>query len=304
MSDGAQVGAPTGALARRPVDLDTALLRTFQTLAATRSFTRTAEIVGRTQSAVSQQMQKLEAAAGQPLVVRSRRNVQLTTAGEVLLGHVRQALDVLDQGMAKLSAPEAAGEVRFGSPEDFATFFLPDVLARFMERYPNVRLRTHCELTLSLEQGLASGTYDLVVLKQEPGRLPPDAVPLWRERLVWVGAEQELPPAVVDADGAVRLVLSPEPCVYRKRAIEALARAGLRWSVVYTSPSLAGAAAAVRAGLGITVLPRNMVPSGLGSLESFDLPDLRETSMCMVLAAEPTGAARAFARFIRERLQH
>ncbi len=298
-------GAPsTDAGTIRPVDVDTALLRTFQALAATRSFTRTAELVGRTQSAVSQQVQRLEELVGQPLVVRARRQLQLTTAGEVLLGHARQVLETLDHAMATLQLPAASGEVRFGSPEDFATFFLPDILARFMEEHPTVRLRTHCALTLELVQGLHDGAFDLVVLKQEPGRLHPGAIPLWRERLVWVGAE-ERPRTPFDGDGGVKLVLSPEPCVYRSRAIGALAAAGRAWSVVYTSPSLAGAAAAVRAGLGVTALPRNMVPPGLAPVDpGLELPRLEDTVMSLVTAAEPSPAVRAFAGFVREQLGH
>jgi len=288
----------------RPVDVDTALLRTFQALAATRSFTRAAELVGRTQSAVSQQIQRLEEIVGQPLVVRSRRQLQLTTAGEVLLGHARGVLDALDHAMATLQLPVAGGEVRFGSPEDFATFFLPDILARFMAEHPTVRLRTHCALTLNLVEGLEAGDFDLVVIKQEPAKLHPGAVPLWRERLVWVAAD-ERPRAPLDGDGGVKLVLSPEPCVYRDRAIAALSAAGLAWSVVYTSPSLAGAAAAVRAGLGITALPRNMIPPGLGPVDpALELPRLEETVMCLVTAAEPAPAVRAFAGFVREHLVH
>jgi DNA-binding transcriptional LysR family regulator len=155
---------PRAAGALRPLDVDTALLRTFQALAATRSF--------------------------QKLVVRSRRQLRLTTAGEVLLGHVREALAAFDHAMATLQLPATSGEVRFGSPEDFATFFLPDILARFMEEHPTVRLRTHCALTLEVLEGLEAGNFDLVVIKQAPGRVHPSAIPLWRARLVWVAAEE------------------------------------------------------------------------------------------------------------------
>ena len=284
------------------VDLDTTLLRTFYTLASTGSFTRTAEKVGRTQSAISQQIQKLEESLGQPLFIRTRRHVALTTAGEVLLGYARQALQLLDQALDKLMFAEAGGEVRFGSPEDFATFFLPDILARYLDEHPAVLLRTNCELTLTLIEGFDRGHYDIVVIKQDPGRIHAGAVPLWRERLVWVGNGRMLP--VASRDGAVRLVLSPEPCVYRKRALDALDRAGIPWTVMYTSPSLAGAAAAVQAGLGLTVLPRNMVPAGLAPLAGQSLPDLEETQICLLARADPSPAAEAFARFIEERLHY
>lgn len=298
----------------RPFDLDSALLRTFVILAHTRNFTRTARLVDRSQSAVTQQIQKLEEALAQPLFIRTRRQVALTTAGEVLLAYATQVLDLLDQAASKLRAPGLKGEVRFGSPEDFATFFLPELLARFLERHPSVVLRTNCELTLNLIEGFNRGQYDVVVLKQEPGRLHPGAQPLWREQLVWVaGGATPLPSAVAappgggggggDGTAAVRLVLSPSPCVYRKHALEALEAAGIAWTVVYTSPSLAGAVAAVKAGLGVSVLPRKMIPDGVVCLaDDHFLPRLKETEICLLARPALDAAAGLFAAFILETL--
>ena len=288
----------------RPFDVDTALLRTFHVLAMTGSFTRTAERVGRTQSAVSQQIQKLEDIVGRPLLVRSRRHVGLTTAGELLLGYARQVLDLLDQAFGKMASPGMLGDVRFGSPEDFATFFLPDILARFIHRHPSVRLRTNCELTLRLIEGFQRGEYDLVVIKQEPGRSYPGSRPIMREKLVWVGAGGD-PAAGAVVDGGARLVLSPEPCVYRKRALESLDQAGVPWTLVYTSPSLAGAAAAVRARLGVTVLPRNMIPPGLLPVDGdHRLPDLEETEIGLLSRADASLAVATFAEYVAECLSH
>ena len=297
---------PDAALrAWRRADIDTALLRTFYTLATTGSFTRTAEKVARTQSAVSQQIQRLEDTLGQPLFVRTRRQVALTTAGEVLLGYARQVLELLDQALDKLAYPDPWGEVRFGSPEDFATFFLPDILARYLEQHPNVLLRTRCELTLTLIEGFDRDELDLVVIKQDPGRRHPGARPLWGEKLVWVGSDPARPPAVMGAETGIRLVLSPEPCVYRRRALNALDRADLPWTIVYTSPSLAGAAAAVRAGLGLTVLPRTMIPQGLADLPAdAGLPDLEETQICLLVRPDPSPAVATFAGYIEDRLSH
>lgn len=289
----------------RRADIDTALLRTFYALATTGSFTRAAEKVSRTQSAVSQQIQKLEETLGQPLFVRSRRHVALTTAGELLLGYARQVLELLDQALDKLAHPDPWGEVRFGSPEDFATFFLPDILARYLDRHPHVLLRTNCELTLRLIEGFERDAFDLVVIKQDAGHLHPGARPLWGEKLVWVGNDPRRPPAGLGGEGGMKLVLSPEPCVYRRRALRALDRAGIGWTIVYTSPSLAGAAAAVRAGLGLTVLPRNMIPPGLVPLPpDSGLPDLEETQMCLLVRAAPSAAVATFAQYIEDRLSH
>lgn len=287
-------------MTRRAPDLDTALLRAFILLAETRSFTRTAERLGRTQPAVTLQLRRLEDAFGRRLLLRDRRRVALTREGEALLPVAREILALLDDAGARLSGSEAAGEVLFGSPEDFATAFLPGILARFVETHPAVRLSTACELTRRLIEGIAVGAYDLVVIKQAPGRLHPGARPVWREGLVWVGAAGAAAPP---RGAPLRLVLSPAPCVYRERATEALKAAGRGFEVVYTSPSLAGAAAAVRAGLGLTVLPRTLVPPGLAPLPArAGLPPLEETVICLLLRDGAPPAAQALARAVEQGL--
>lgn len=285
-------------MTRRALDLDTALLRAFLLLAETRSFTRTAERLGRTQPAVTLQLRRLEEALGRRLLVRDRRRVTLTREGEALLPLAREVLALVEQAAARIAGDEAAGEVHFGSPEDFATAFLPAILARFVETHPAVRLSTACELTRRLIEGVEGGGYDLAVIKQAPGRLHPGARPVWREALVWVAAEGARPPP---REAGLRLVLSPAPCVYRERATEALSAAGRGFEVVYTSPSLAGAAAAVRAGLGITVLPRTLVPPGLAPLPARSgLPALEETVICLLLRAGAPPAAEALARAVEQ----
>jgi DNA-binding transcriptional LysR family regulator len=231
--------------------------------------------------------------------------VTLTAAGETFLGYARQILDLAEGASEALSPSAAAGEVRFGSPEDIATFFLPDILARFMRSHPAVRLQTTCALTLDLLKGLNRRAYDVVVIKQEPRSIHPGAVPVWRERLVWVGPAE---PAPLVAEAPLRLALSPEPCVYRARAVAALSASGRAWSIVYTSPSLAGVAAAVRAGLGVTVLPRTMIPPGLAPLPGGGagggLPPLADTVVCVATRAGAPAAAEAFARFVASAFAH
>lgn len=169
-------------------DLDTGLLRTFLVLAQTRSFSRTAERVGRSQSAVSAQIQKLEALLGVTLFHRDRRNVHLSADGDRLLEPARQMLQLTDSVVERFRSHAVVGEVRFGSPEDFATHHLPDILAAFARAHPSVRLDVNCELTLHLIAGLEAGRYDLIVIKQDPAAEHPRARSMWRERLVWVGA--------------------------------------------------------------------------------------------------------------------
>jgi DNA-binding transcriptional LysR family regulator len=123
-------------------------------------------------------------------------------------------------------------------------------------------------------------------------------VAVWREPLVWAAE----PTAAWPADGPLPLVLAPYPCVHRKRAIDALDRAARAWRIGYTSPSLAGAQAAVRAGLGVTVLSKEMVPPGLTALGTAQgFPELEDTEIALYRAVGgvPPGAERLAEHIVR-----
>ena len=231
----------------RTLDLD--LLRCFVTIAETGSFTRAGERLGRTQSTISLQVKRLEDQIGRAVFARTPRSLSLTPEGERLLGPARQLLRLNDTAIAELFEPAMTGRVRLGVPEDFATAHLPAVLAAFAKAHPLVELEVTCDLTLNLLDTFHAGGFDLVLVKREPTQ-PLEGMRVWREPLVWVARDER---AVADL-GCVPLVVSPEPCVYRKRATDALDAVGRKWRAAYTSTSLAGARSAVNAGLGITVL--------------------------------------------------
>jgi DNA-binding transcriptional LysR family regulator len=277
-------------------DLDTQLLRTFVTLAETGSFSRAGALIGRSQSAVSGQLARLETALGVRLLARDTRNVALSPEGERLLPEARALLLQADAILARFRGPEIAGIVRFGSPEDFASIYLPDILGVFAAAHPAVELHVTCQLTLPLIAEFDAGDQDLIVIKQDPLRPLPGARTLWRERLVWVAAPG------FRADGpAVPLVLSPAPCVYRARATGAMEAAGWRWLGLYTSPSFSGAVAAVRAGLGAMAMPEAMIPHGLVKQEAW--PDLAEVEIALLTTRRPSPAVQALAEFVAERVR-
>jgi DNA-binding transcriptional LysR family regulator len=114
-----------------------------------------------------------------------------------------------------------------GTPEDFATRHLPDVLARFTQAYPAVALEVTCDLTLNLLERFRKGAFDLTLIKRERSAMPSGGIRVWREPLVWVMSERDFP----SAEAPIPLVVSPAPCVYRKRATEALDRARRFWRV-------------------------------------------------------------------------
>jgi DNA-binding transcriptional LysR family regulator len=259
------------------VNLDIDLLRTFVVVATERNFTRAAERLMRQQSTVSLQIKRLEDALGQRLLERTPRSVELTPEGEAFLAYAQKILDLNDEVVSLAHEPQMQGVVRLGTPEDFATQHLPDILSRFVQAYPSVALEVTCDLTLNLAQGFRSGQFDIVLLKRERSAVS-GGVRVWREPLVWVAGQHDY----VHGSGPLPLVVSPEPCVYRKRAIESLERSRRPWRIAYTCGSLAGSIAAVRAGLGIAVLPKEMVPDGLHVIDGDPLPDLKDTEIALL----------------------
>ena len=282
-------------------NLDIDLLRAFVMIADMGSFTRAAERLNRTQSTISLHVKRLESALGQTLLRRNAHGVQLTGEGGLLLTHAREILRINDEVVARIREPEVAGVVRLGTPEDFATTHLPGVLAQFAHTYPRVRLEVTCDLTLNLLDRFRAGQFDVVLLKREP-QGPAQGMRVWREPLVWAAADGSVVPPPADE---VPLVVSPHPCVYRKRALKALEGEGRRPRVVYTSTSLAGTQAAVRAGLGMTVLPKEMVPAGLQVLgEPEGLPELADTEIALCTASGELGPApRRLAEYVVRALE-
>ena len=274
------LGAFAIPMATPPLPFEFDLLRSFVAVSENGGFTRAAERVGRTQSTISLQIKKLEDNLGKRVFERDGRTLQLTPDGEVLLTYARRLLQIADEARARLTEPEIQGSVRLGTPEDFATVYLPDVLARFARNHPLVNLEVNCNFSFNLLEGFGRGEYDLVLVKREP-QGPAGGTSVWRDTLVWVAS----PSVSLDSDGSIPLILAPAPDVYRKRALAALEAMGRQWRIVFTSPSSEGLLAAVRAGLGVTVLSKSMVPDGLKLLESAQgLPTLPDTEIALYLA--------------------
>lgn len=260
-------------------NLDLDLVRTFATIAALGNFTRAAESLRRQQSTISLQMQRLEDMLGQKLIDRNPRLVKLTSEGEAFLSFARRMLDLNDEAVSRVNEPLMQGVVRLGTPEDFATRHLPEVLSRFTQAYPAVALEVTCDLTLNLIEKFRKGAFDLMLIKRERANASGQGgIRVWREPLVWVTSTRDF----ASMKGPLPLVVSPRPCVYRKRATEALDKSHRPWRIAYTCGSLAGSLAAVRAGLGVTVLPKDMVPSGLHVIDGRPLPDLKDTEIALL----------------------
>ena len=274
-----------------PFHTDTLTLKSFIAIAETGTFSHAAETVGRTQSALSLQIKKLEESLGCSLFERTSRSVKLTEKGEIFLGYAKRIIELQWEAYSRLREPDIEGEIRLGTPEDFATHYLPNVLASFRQHHPRIQLNVSCDLTLNLIDGFQKGQFDLILVKRDPQKVK-GGMKVWREPLVWAAADH------YQLEKTLSLVLSPQPCIYRARALAALDKAKKPWHISYTSPSLAGTLAAVRAGLGITVLPANMLPSGLHSIRTSKLPELADAEIALLKRGELPKAGEMLAEHI------
>lgn len=284
-----------------PTTIDPELLRAFVAVVECRGFSQAAARLRRGQSAVSLQIKRLEDQLGLRLLERSPRLVRLTSEGEAILGQARRILNLQAEMIARVRGPALEGVVRFGAPEDFATARLPRILSRFVRAHPRVALEVTCELTLDLLARFEAGGLDLALVKRDPTPGAP-GTRVWREALVWVAADRDL----ARGPGALPLVCSPIPCVYRSRATAALDAVGRNWRVIYSCGSLAGNHAAVRAGLGVTVLPQDMVPPDLAILDegATGLPPLRDTEIALIAAASLSAPAERLRDYVVRELEH
>lgn len=281
-----------------PFHLDTVNLKSFIAIAECGTFSGAAEIVGRTQSALSLQIKKLEESLGCRLFDRKGKLVKLTPEGEKFIGYARNIIQLQWEAYSSLKEPDVEGEISIGTPEDFATHYLPSVLASFRKHHPRVQLNVKCDLTLNLINGFRKNEFDIILVKRDPQSIK-GGTRFWREPLVWAASDNYKP------ESPLSLVLSPQPCIYRARALSALDKAKKKWYISYTSPSLAGTIAAVKAGLGISVLPLNMLPAGVHAVRTeIKLPELADAEIALLKNEHLSRAAEMLAEHIIHSLEH
>ena len=268
-----------------PMGLDPDLLRAFAYIAEEGSFTRAADRVGRTQSAASMQIQRLESTLGQRVLLRGKGGaVSLTPHGQYLLERARELLALNDAIWNTFRAPHLHGTVRLGTPDDYALRYLPGVLKRFADTHPAVEVDVTCASSSECIERLQAGDLDLTLCSEghEPARWPADE--LWRGPLRWITAERHSPHRL----DPLPLALAAGDCSWRRVALQALIAIGRRYRIAYTSATLAGTTAPVLAGLALTVSPVTLLPDGLRVLQADEtLPELPEIGILLLKAREP-----------------
>jgi DNA-binding transcriptional LysR family regulator len=276
-----------------PQGMDTDLLRAFVLIAEGHSFTQAAARVGRTQSAVSMQVKRLEEMLGQPVLSRSKGGaVELTAHGQYLLTRARQILALNDEVLTTFRAPQIAGTVRLGTPDDYAFAYLPPILKRFAETHPAVQVDVVCSPSGELIRRLQADEIDLTLISDghQPKGWP--SVELWRGPLVWVTAtrfaphrQDPLPLALADREP---FLARGQDCEWAGAAVRALDKAGRRYRIAYTSASQIGTHAPVLAGLAVTVSTLSWLPEGLRAMRPEEgMPRLPEFGILMLKGKRP-----------------
>jgi DNA-binding transcriptional LysR family regulator len=252
--------------------LDLDLLRTLATIASQESFAAAALHLGRTQSAITQQMQRLEEKIGHALFEKHGRQKRLTDHGERLLSYARHILAIHDEALRNLQHRQVQGLVRIGAPHDMADTLLPLVLQEIALNFPSMQITIHVGRSPFLMESLKQGELDMAISNREDDEF--EGFVLRSSPTVWLcgatyGHDPSRPVPLVMADG---------PSIFHRLACESLDAAGIAWTPRHTCTSLVGIRAALRAGLGVAARGVEQLDPGLRVLGMGDgmprLPDL------------------------------
>jgi DNA-binding transcriptional LysR family regulator len=269
------------------VNLDMELLRTFVAIVERESFASAAEAVHRTQSAVTQQMQRLETQIDRTLFRKHGREKRLTEDGLKLLEYSRRMLALNDEACSAITGSTVTGEVRIGAPVDVADTILPNLLQRFSKTFPSLRMVIDVGRSPFLMQAMKRGEIDMTISPRDQPEFR--RVTLRTSPTVWICAADYR----FERDQPLDLIIADEPSLFRRLALEHLERSGIAWRVTYVAPTLPGIRAAVRAGLGVTARSIEMMGPDFRVLGETDgLPRLPDVQYHLYLGSAPNAAAR------------
>ncbi|WP_439572968.1 LysR substrate-binding domain-containing protein [Phreatobacter sp.] len=257
--------------------LDIDQLRTFMAISDTGSFTRAADVVFKTQSAVSMQMKRLEERVGKPLFERDGRASRLTEDGERLLDYARRIVKLNMEAVSAFSGAELTGRVRLGVPDDYADRYLPEILARFSRSNPRAEVTVVCEPSPMLVDRIKSNDLDIAIITHCAQQGP--ALVFRREQLLWVTSAR----SSVHCDDPVPLAAGRPTCDWRRAATERLDAVGRSYRILYASWNSTAVGAAVMAGLAVSVLPESALRPGMRVLQPADgFPPLPSVSIALL----------------------
>ena len=281
-------------------NLDIDLLKTFLAIADTGSFTRAAEDVHKTQSAVSMQMKRLEELLGRPLFARDGRASRFTPDGERLIEYARRMVAMNDEAVSTFTRPELTGTVRFGTPDDYADKFLPEILARFARTHPLVTVDVECMNSSRLFERTKRGELDLALVTFSCGITTDE--PVRREPLAWVTSTRHNTHLLE----VLPLAMAHVGCDWHNAVLKALEGIGRKFRIAYSSPNSNAVNAAVQAGLAVGAIPELCLRPGMRVLTDKDgFPPLGSFDIGLARKpGRPNTAIDALARHVTESLSN
>lgn len=266
--------------------IDLGLLRTFVAVIETGSVTAAARRLNITQPAVTQQINRLETSLDKPLFINQKRGKTLTSDGEMLHGYASAMLRLNDEALDRFSHPVVSGRIVLGTPDLYASFFLPDILSDFASTFPTVQVDLRCALSKPLLDDFERGEIDIVLATQMPGNSAGRFVR--SEPLHFVTSSN----SKAHEKSPIPLAMLPSGNLYRDHAIQALEGHGRPWRMACESESIAGLLASVHAGLAVTVLTQPAVGPGLRVCTGFDgVPKLPSVDLVLYHNAKSADAA-------------
>jgi DNA-binding transcriptional LysR family regulator len=274
-------------------DLPINLLRTFLVVADTLNLTEAAKQLHKAPSTVSMQLNRLEDLVASPLMERGQHGVRLTAVGQQLTQHAHQLLNLHDQIVGSFQNSQVGGKVRLGTHDQYASRTLAPILQAYVLSYPEAELEVFCDHRPDrLVDMLEGGKLDIALVETladtEGGQR------LRRDHLVWVRARDHH----ISMEPKLPLSVFDEGCYHRRYACRALDNADIPWRVAFTSQSRSGVLAAVRAGIGVAIIPLHTVEEDLDVIS--DLPPLPETEVTLFTSRNVNEATRLLEQTIIE----
>jgi DNA-binding transcriptional LysR family regulator len=268
------------------INLDIRMLRSLTSVVETGSITETARRLGRTQPAITLQLQRLEELTGKAIFIHEGRKLFLTADGEIVLSYAKTILGSHDELLSQLASPDIEGHVILGTPDLYAAFLLPSILKLFRKTFPRVQVELNCSLSTPLVGCVRRGEVDIALVTRMNDFTGGQVVR--QEQLIWMAGEQ----STAHNESPIPLALLPPGNIYRDRAIERLESSRLRWRLACVSDSVGGLQAAAFAGIAVTVLGRSALVRNMREIGAKEgLPPLPKVDL--LLYKSPTATSKA-----------
>lgn len=273
------------------LDLPINLLRTFMVVADTLNLTEAAKQLHKAPSTVSMQLNRLEDLVANPLMERGQHGVRLTAAGLQLCTHAQQLLNLHDQIVGSFQNMDINGVVRLGTHDQYASRTLAPILQDFIISYPEAKLEAFCDYRPNhLVELIGKGKLDIALVEMVAGS--EGGIRLRRDELVWIGSKDHF----VHTQAVLPLVVFDEGCKHRQFACEALEEANIRYRIAFTSQSRSGVLAAVRAGIGLAIMPFHTLEEDL--VIHRDLPALPDMEVTLFTSTKVNEATKRLENII------